>query len=126
MPGSSSIGSGQWAKSTSSYLRLLDASAISITHLAICVQRRPARMLPITTSTKLVALGLVKRWPGKADQRSREASITAEGRRLVRAIIRARRRLFHKLLAGWSPADLQALARLNRRLADAMRTAQYS
>jgi len=77
-------------------------------------------------TAKLESLGLVKRRPGKADQRAREAMITADGRRLVQAITRARRRLFHKHLAGWTPADLQALARLDRRLADAMRTAQDS
>jgi DNA-binding MarR family transcriptional regulator len=77
-------------------------------------------------TTKLEGLGLIKRRAGKADQRAREAVITAEGRRLVQAITRARRRLLDKLLADWSVADIQALTRLNRRLADAMKNGQES
>lgn len=72
-------------------------------------------------TAKLEGLGLIKRRAGKSDQRAREAVITPAGRRLVQAITKARRRLFDKLLASWSVADVEALARLNRRLADAMR-----
>lgn len=77
-------------------------------------------------TAKLERLGLIKRRAGKADQRAREAVITVEGRRLVQAITKARRRLFDKLLGEWSVADVQALARLNRRLAEAMRNGQNS
>ena len=75
-------------------------------------------------TAKLESLGLIERRAGKADQRAREARITKDGRRLVQAITKARRRLFNQLLADWSVADVQALARLNRRLADAMRAGQ--
>jgi DNA-binding MarR family transcriptional regulator len=75
-------------------------------------------------TAKLEALGLIKRRAGRADQRAREAVITAQGRRLVQAITKARRRLLDKLFAGWSAGDIDALARLNRRLADAMRDGQ--
>src|SRR5208282_1696910 len=51
MPGSSFIGSGQSARSTSSYLRLVDAWAIATTHEAIFGHSRPARVLPIITKT---------------------------------------------------------------------------
>ncbi len=74
-------------------------------------------------TAKLEDLGLVRRRAGKLDQRAREAVITGEGRRLVQELSQARRRLFDRLLADWSAADIQALARLNRRLADAMRAA---
>jgi DNA-binding MarR family transcriptional regulator len=74
-------------------------------------------------TAKLEALGLVRRRAGKADQRAREAAITAEGRRLVSSITHARRRLLDRLLGDWSVADVQGLARLNRRLADRMRAA---
>jgi DNA-binding MarR family transcriptional regulator len=77
-------------------------------------------------TAKLESLGLVARRASKLDQRAKEAVITADGRRLVQAITKARRRLFDRLLADWSVADVQALARLNRRLADAMRVGQES
>ncbi|HEY1630046.1 MAG TPA: MarR family transcriptional regulator [Rhizomicrobium sp.] len=69
---------------------------------------------------KLESLGLVSRRANKSDQRVREAAITEEGKRAVRAITNARRRLLGKLLADWSQEDRDALARLNRKLADAM------
>ena len=69
---------------------------------------------------KLEELGLVTRRQARRDQRVREAVITGEGKRAVKAITLARRRLIGKLLADWTPEDRQALARLNRRLADAM------
>jgi len=75
---------------------------------------------------KLEALGLVKRRAGKADLRAREAAITAAGRRLVDAITKARARLLNQLFADWSAADIRALTRLNRRLADAMKRGQNS
>jgi DNA-binding MarR family transcriptional regulator len=77
-------------------------------------------------TAKLERLGLIRRRAGKADHRARQAVITAEGRRLVQAITKARRRLLDKLLAKWSVADLQAIARLNRRLAEAMKNGQKS
>lgn len=75
---------------------------------------------------RLETLGLVTRRPAALDQRVREAAITADGRHAVRAITAARRRLLGKLLADWSQEDRQALARLNRKLADAMRQGQPS
>ena len=69
---------------------------------------------------KLEDLGLVTRKQNKRDQRVREAVITEDGKRTVRAFTAARRRLLGKLLADWSEEDRAALARLNRKLADAM------
>ncbi|HTC44857.1 MAG TPA: MarR family transcriptional regulator [Steroidobacteraceae bacterium] len=74
-------------------------------------------------TAKLEALGLIRRRAGKADQRAREAIITAAGKGLVQSIAVARRRLLDRILAQWSAADVQALARLNRRFADAMKAA---
>jgi DNA-binding MarR family transcriptional regulator len=75
-------------------------------------------------TAKLENLGLVARRPSKNDRRVREAVITDRGRRAVRAITAARRRLLGKLLADWSAEDRRALARLNRKLADAMMKAR--
>lgn len=72
-------------------------------------------------TAKLERLGLIKRQASTTDRRAREAVITAKGRRLVQTITQARKRLLDQIFAGWSAADIQALARLNRRLADAMR-----
>jgi DNA-binding MarR family transcriptional regulator len=77
-------------------------------------------------TAKLEGMGLIERRAGAADQRAREATITAAGRRLVGAITNARRRLFDRLFAGWSIEDVEALTRLNRRLADAMRDGRNS
>src|SRR5271169_462589 len=77
-------------------------------------------------TAKLANLGLVTRRQAVRDQRVREAVITADGRRAVKAITMARRRLFGKLLADWSVEDRETLAHLNRRLADAMMKARSS
>ncbi len=69
---------------------------------------------------KLESLGLVARREGGGDRRKRAAYLTAGGRRIVRAITLARRRLLSQALAGWSEADRAALARLVRRFADTL------
>jgi DNA-binding MarR family transcriptional regulator len=68
--------------------------------------------------SKLASLGLVKRRAGKADQRVREAAITAKGRVMTDALDAARERLASLLLANWRKRDLRELARLMRRFAD--------
>jgi DNA-binding MarR family transcriptional regulator len=75
-------------------------------------------------TAKLEKLGLIRRTQSKRDQRVREASISGDGRGLVEAITKARRRLFGRLLSDWTEGDVRALSRLNRRLADAMRAGQ--
>jgi DNA-binding MarR family transcriptional regulator len=67
---------------------------------------------------KLDRLGLVTRRPSKADNRVREAVITAKGREMTSAIDAARERIAAVLFAKWSKRDLQDLARLMRRFAD--------
>jgi DNA-binding MarR family transcriptional regulator len=105
-------------------VRIGSSDSLNVAELAEQVGRDHSTVSRQTA--KLENLGLVKRRAGKVDQRAKEAVITVEGRRLVQAITKARRRLFGKLFADWNTADVQALARLNRRLADAMRTGQDS
>ena len=68
---------------------------------------------------KLESLGLIVR-AGGADRRRRAAELTPDGRATVAAIAAARRRLLSRALSGWNPADLAALASLNRRFADSL------
>ena len=72
---------------------------------------------------RLESLGLVARRAGKADRRVREAAVTRKGQGMTRAIDKARERLAGAVLARWSAADRQTLARLLRRLADDARDA---
>ena len=69
---------------------------------------------------KLESLGLLKRRPDEGDRRRTMAGLTDAGRQIVRAIAGARRRLLASALAGWSDQDLEALAGLNRRVADTL------
>jgi len=67
---------------------------------------------------KLDKLGLIARRPSKADNRVREAVITAKGKAMTSAIDSARERMAATLFAKWSKRDRQHLARLMRRFAD--------
>jgi len=69
---------------------------------------------------KLETLKLVVRPDSSDDRRRRVAQLTAAGRRIVQAIVSARRRLLTQALASWSDKDLAALADLNRRFADTL------
>jgi DNA-binding MarR family transcriptional regulator len=102
-------------------VRIGVAGSLGVVELAQLVGRDHSTVSRQTA--KLEELGLIARRHGKRDRRVREAAITAEGRRAVRAITAALRRLLGRLLADWSEEDRQALARLNRKLADAMRAA---
>ena len=68
---------------------------------------------------KLERLGLVERRAAQTDQRVREASITDKGREMTGAIDKARDRIISAMLADWLPEDIEVLARLMRRMADA-------
>ena len=54
------------------------------------------------------------------DRRIKTASLTPEGQRVVRALNQGRRRLLEEAFAGWTERDRAELARLTRRLSDAM------
>jgi len=71
---------------------------------------------------KLESLGLVERRAAQADRRVREAIVTGKGREMTDAIDQARDRIMSSMLADWSPEDIEMLARLIRRLADAARS----
>jgi DNA-binding MarR family transcriptional regulator len=105
-------------------VRIGAAGALSVAELADQVGRDHSTVSRQTA--KLEELGLIARRVNRRDGRVREAVISDEGRRAVRAITAARRRLLGYLLADWSQADRRALARLNRKLADAMMKARAS
>jgi DNA-binding MarR family transcriptional regulator len=69
---------------------------------------------------KLESLELIARSEENADRRRRAAQLTAGGRKIVHAIVSARRRLLTQALADWRDTDCAALAELNRRLADTL------
>jgi len=69
---------------------------------------------------KLESLELIERRGTPADRRKRAARLTGDGKAVVQAIKRARRRLLSKVLADWHEADRVALASLSRRFADAL------
>ena len=66
---------------------------------------------------KLESLDLIERCVGQSDRRRNAARLTGEGKKIVRAITAARRRLLSKALAEWSEKDRSAIADLNRRFA---------
>ncbi len=103
-------------------VRIGAAGTISVVELADQVGRDHSTISRQTA--KLESLGLISRQQSTRDHRVREAAISDAGRRTVQAITAARRRLLGKLLADWSPEDRETLARLNRKLADAMREAR--
>jgi len=94
---------------------------IGVVELADCVGR------DYTTVSrqvgKLESLGLVHRQASAADRRVRQAAITAEGQRMTGRIDAARERMGQAVFQTWSQRDLQSLARLMRRFADAMKQA---
>ena len=102
-------------------VRIAASDAINVARLAEQVGRDPSTVS--RQIARMEGLGLVARRQGKTDHRQKDVAITPEGQRIIQAITKARRRLFGKLFAGWSSADVRALARLNRKLADAMRNA---
>jgi DNA-binding MarR family transcriptional regulator len=103
-------------------VRIGAAGSLSVVELADQVGRDHSTISRQTS--KLESLGLVSRRRGPRDQRLREAAITAAGESAVQAITAARRRLLGGLLADWSPEDREAVARLTRKLSDAMREAR--
>lgn len=72
----------------------------------------------------LEKLGLVKRRANAEDSRINEAAITQMGKETVSRFTKARRKLLGKLLSDWSEKERHDLARLNQKLADAMKAAR--
>jgi len=70
--------------------------------------------------TKLESLKLIARSESPTDRRRNAARLTESGKKMVRAITQARRRLLTRALAQWNEGDRAALATLNRRFADTL------
>lgn len=82
-----------------------------------------ARLVHLDPSTvsrhvkHLERLGMVARAAHHGDGRASVLRLTGEGRRVLDAVTRARRRFVAELLAGWDPDDIVTLAPLLARLA---------
>lgn len=103
-------------------VRIGAAGAIGVTLLAEQVGRDHS-----TISRQVAALeklGLIKRRANAQDSRINEAAITGKGKETVARLTKTRRRLLGHLLSDWSAKERQDLARLNRKFADVLRSAQ--
>jgi DNA-binding MarR family transcriptional regulator len=69
---------------------------------------------------KLESLGLASRRTGTVDRRIREVAVTPEGLAMTGEVDRVRENLLTAILATWSPSEMRELARLSRRLIDAI------
>ena len=69
---------------------------------------------------KLESLGLVRRREGALDRRVREAVSSPKGKAMTDRIDAARERMGHAIFKDWSKGDIDDLARLMRRFADAL------
>src|ERR1700755_1058153 len=77
-------------------VRIGAAASLNVGALAEQVGRDQSTVSRQTA--RLATLGVIRRRASKLDQRTREAVITADGRRLVQSITQARRRLLDRLL----------------------------
>lgn len=71
--------------------------------------------------TKLEELGLVKREENTVDRRVRKVAITPPGKTMTNRIDAARERFARAIFDSWEPQDVEALMRLMRKLADALK-----
>ena len=69
---------------------------------------------------RLEQLSLVKRCSSAADRRTREATVTPQGKAAMKAVDAARERLALRMFRDWSRADYDQLLRLARMLADGL------
>jgi DNA-binding MarR family transcriptional regulator len=70
---------------------------------------------------KLESLGLVERQGNAADRRVREAVITAKGKAMTDLVDAARDRIGRTIFKTWKARDIDALVRLMRKFADAVK-----
>jgi DNA-binding MarR family transcriptional regulator len=70
---------------------------------------------------KLESLGLVAREEGATDRRVRQVAVTAKGKAMTDQVDEARERLGQAIFATWDESDVEALTRLLRKFADALR-----
>jgi DNA-binding MarR family transcriptional regulator len=71
--------------------------------------------------SKLEQLGLVKREANTVDRRVRKVAITPRGKMMTNRVDSARARIARTILASWEPEELEALIRLMRKFADALK-----
>jgi len=69
---------------------------------------------------KLERMGLASRRTGTVDRRVRGVTITPAGLAMTGEVDRVRENLLTAILATWSPGEMRELARLSRRLIDAI------
>ncbi|WP_029003549.1 MarR family winged helix-turn-helix transcriptional regulator [Azorhizobium doebereinerae] len=69
---------------------------------------------------KLESLALVERKGSAADRRVREAVISPKGKAMTDRVDAARERIGRAIFETWAPEDIDDLARLMRRFADAL------
>jgi len=70
---------------------------------------------------KLERLGLAERRGSAADRRVRQAAITAKGKAMTGRVDAAREKIGRAVFRSWEARDVDELARLMRRFADAMK-----
>jgi DNA-binding MarR family transcriptional regulator len=70
---------------------------------------------------KLESLGLVERRGNAADRRVREAVVSPKGRAMTERVDAARDRMGRAIFKTWDARDIDDLARLMRKFADAMK-----
>ncbi|QKC94030.1 MarR family winged helix-turn-helix transcriptional regulator [Mesorhizobium sp. NZP2298] len=69
---------------------------------------------------KLESLDLVRRRPGSADRRVREAVITPKGKAMTDLVDAAREKIGRAIFETWEARDIDELVRLMRKFADAL------
>jgi DNA-binding MarR family transcriptional regulator len=70
---------------------------------------------------KLETLGLVKREENFVDRRVRKVTITPQGKAMTDRVDAARERMGRAIFDSWEPQDAEALIRLMRKFADALK-----
>ena len=70
---------------------------------------------------KLESLGLVERRGNAADRRVREAVVTSKGKAMTDSVDAARETIGRAIFATWDTEEIDALVRLMRKFADAMK-----
>jgi DNA-binding MarR family transcriptional regulator len=69
---------------------------------------------------RLEALGLIERQDNPADRRMRKAVVAAKGKAMIKRLDKARDRLARVAFKAWDRRDIDELARLMRKFADAI------
>ena len=69
---------------------------------------------------KLEAQGLAHKQPNERDRRISEVTLSEQGQAIFAQIARARQTLMNRVLANWSPEEVQTLFTLTRKYADSL------